>query len=102
MRAAKKPHFNVNKFLATVDGGRTYRTAVKIKPSSGKETWRGFGLLHTGRQGQGHCPFRSGEGSGCRYPWQRRLFRGGLFEWSATAFGVCRGNGGQRNIVLHN
>src|ERR1700758_5126795 len=40
-----------------------------------------FCLLHTGRQGQGHRSFRSGEGSGGCHPWQGRFFRRGLLEW---------------------
>jgi hypothetical protein len=69
MKATRKPPFNVNKFLATVDGGRTLSNYGKNQTIFSQGDVADSVFYLRGRQGQGHGPFRSGEGSGCRYPW---------------------------------
>jgi len=93
MKATRKRPFNVNKFLATVDGGRTISNYGKNQAifSQGDVADSVFYI----REGKVKVTIRSDQGRRrLSPPWQGRFFRRGLFKWSATALGVCRGNGG--------
>jgi CRP/FNR family transcriptional regulator, cyclic AMP receptor protein len=92
MKATRKPPFNVNKFLATVDGGRTMSNYGKNQTifSQGDVADSVFYI----REGQVKVTVHSDRGKECRYPWSGRFFRRGLVKWSATALGICRNNGG--------
>ena len=94
MEATKKPPFNVNKFLATVDGGRTISNYGKNQTifSQGDAADSVFYIP----EGKVKVTVRSDQGKEAvvAIHGQGRFFRRGLSEWSATALGVCRGNGG--------
>jgi hypothetical protein len=97
MKAKRKRPFNVETFLATVDGGRSLSNYRKNQTvfSQGDPADSVFYIREGSVKVCVVIPAR--EGSGRRSPWREGVLWRGLSERSATSLGDGRSNDGMRN-----